>query len=193
MAVLGTILTASSFIGDTVLFRTSNIRAYVSGAVSIVAPCVISEKSDDNYVITEHPTEMGVLISDHMYALPKTVDITIAYSISGGYNALKAAGALIGASSSPLSLEQYYANFLQLQSDRIPFEITTGKRRYRDMLIENISNTTDTNTENMLMINMRAKQILIVNTKTTPDKAYQKDSANTAAPDSRGTLQLKAL
>ena len=193
LALLGTAVTAASFLGDNILFKTSNERSFKNSTTSIIAPCTISERHEDQYVITEHPTEMGVLITDHMYALPKTVDIQLAYSLSHGINALKAVGALISASKSPVSLEDYYKQFLKLQSDREPFSIVTGKRKYTNMLIENISNVTDGTSENMLMLSIRAKQILIVNTSYTTNSKYQKDAANTASPNNNGNQTLKAL
>jgi len=189
LSVVG--VAASSFVGTNTLFKSTNTRSFKSSTVKIVAPCNITEKHSDHYVITEHPTEMGVLISDHMYALPKRVEIQVAYSLAGGVNALKSVGALLGVSKSPKSLQDYYNLFLKLQSDRNPFSITTGKRQYQNMVIESIEETTESKTENLLMINLRCREVIITNTSSYTDTSLQADAPNTASPVNNGTQQTQ--
>lgn len=169
------------------MFKTSNTRSFKSKNISIIAPCNIQEKHSDRFQVTEHPTEMGVLISDHMYALPQRVEIQVGYSLSSGINALKQLGSFLGVSSSPKSLKDYYNAFLKLQSDRIPFDITTGKRQYKNMVIEDIEETTDKMSENSLFLTLRCREVIIVNTETYTSNDLQADAPNTAPPTNTGT------
>jgi hypothetical protein len=180
----------SSFVGSNTLFKSTNDRLFKSKNIAFKAPCNISERHSDDYVVTEHPTEFGVLISDHMYALPQRVDIEVAYSVSGNNYALKKIGAAIGFNDAPMTLHEYYDKFLMLQASRSPFNITTGKRQYTNMVITNITETTDSNTENLLRLNIQCKQIIIVKSYVTADA--QKDAPSTATPVNKGTTSLKA-
>lgn len=140
----------------------------------VVAPCTLSERHYDTLTITDHPVEIGAQITDHSFLNPVTVDIVIAW------------GAGL---REPLRL--IYEKLLKLQSSRQPFDINTGKRKYKSMLIESIEETTDHNTENMLRISLHCRQIIIVSTSVTPlpNAADQANPDSTASTQNRGTVQ----
>lgn len=172
------------------LFKT-NSRAIQD----IIAPTVISERHNDTIVITDHPTEKGSVISDHAYALPKRVDIEVVYSLSGGVTALQEIGALIGTNQSPKSLKEYYKQFLDLQTGLMngtvsPFKIETGKRSYNNMVIESIEVETDKDTENLLRLFLRCREVIIVSTTVTNNNDVQKNPATTGTPIQRGPQMI---
>ena len=190
MAIASTALgvaqtTLQSFIGSNTLFQSSNKRKFAS----IKAPCTISEQHVDQYVVTNQPTEAGVQISDHMYAVPQRVDIEIAYSQSSQFYMLQSLGALAGIGTKPDSLIDYYHRFLAIQAFRVPFDITTGKRKYKNMVIESIEETTTERTENLLRIRLRCREVIIVNTTTSTDSSLQTAAPNTSATQQGGTQQ----
>ena len=145
----------------------------VGGAFA--APAVVREHNVDQYQITEHPVINGTNITDHAYALPRRVDIEIIYSVStGSTNGLKAitsaaANALDVVSlpfgltipTSPVSIKDYYEAFRTLQRSLVPFDITTGKLKYTNMLIESIEENTSEKTENLLKLYIRCKEVKI--------------------------------
>ena len=190
--VAGAALTAAVGLNFTdALFSTNNERSWKSKTIKIKAPCHITEEMDDDYTVTDNPTEMGTLISDHMFAQPKRVNIELVYSISGASYALKAVGAALGYGSTPSSVKNYYDQFLSLQASRTPFDITTGKRLFKNMVITSIKNRTDVSSENYLRLSITAREVIIVKTSVKTDPAYQKDAANTADPVNNGNVSLK--
>lgn len=126
---------------------------------TFVADCVVEERHDDSWVITEHPVEQGSVISDHVYKLPATVTLTYLWAMASSLNA----------SQSQDFLRQLYAKLLQIQSS-LPlqtFSVYTGKRVYLNMLLENLLVMTDQKTENVLSIRATCKEVLIANAATT--------------------------
>jgi len=159
---------------------------------SIIAQITIEERHSDELEITEHPVEQGAAIADHAFKRPAEVMIRCAWSNSpsapgslisqavglgaalGGRGVAIAAAALptLNAAQSLLSgndqnqIKNIYQQLLQLQADRVPFDILTGKRAYTSMLMRSLSQDTDANTENVLAIVMVCRQVIIVQTQT---------------------------
>lgn len=170
----------------------------------IVAQVTIQEVHQDTLEITDHPVEMGAVISDHAFKRPAELIITCAWSNSpsgNGSNALLNAGlaagilGLQGANSatvltgavggglggavdqtaagvqalltgnSPDQVKAIYQRLLKLQEDRIPFDVTTGKRAYKNMLVRSLQVTTDQTSENALQVVATLRQVILVSTK----------------------------
>lgn len=140
----------------------------------IVAPCTLVEHHSDTLTITDHPVEIGAQITDHSFLNPVAVDIVIAWG-----------------SGLHVPLRQIYQQLLTLQSSRQPFDIITGKRKYTSMLMESIEETTDQDTENILRVTLRCRQVILVSTSATPlpNAANQSNPASTAPTQNRGTVQ----
>lgn len=133
----------------------------------IVATITIEEDHRDTLVITEHPVEQGATITDHAYKQPSEVRLRVGWSsalINAGFGAFD-----------PNYLQTIYNQLLQLQSDRIPFKIVTGKRSYSNMLIRSIGVTTDNITENVLFVTLDCKEVILVNTQVTSAPASTSD------------------
>jgi hypothetical protein len=170
----------------------------------LVAQVTISEVHQDTLEITDHPVEMGAVISDHAFKRPAELIITCSWSNSpsgNGSNALLSAGlgatvlGLQGANSAtvltgavggglggaidqtaagvqalltgnmPGQVKAVYQKLLQLQEQRIPFDVLTGKRSYTNMLIRSLQVTTDKTTENSLAVVAQLRQVIMVSTK----------------------------
>ena len=137
--------------------------------------CTISEHHVDTQVITEHPVEVGAPISDHKYLNPTRVEITVA--------------APDQADGAP-SMQQFYAQFLQLMASNDLFNITTGKRQYVNQQIEAIEESTDVNSENICKLIIRCREVILVYTdiySATP--AAQSNAPATASPSNQGQKQ----
>ena len=137
----------------------------------------ISESNTDELEITQHPVHDGADITDHAYKQPSTVSIQIVFDATTG------------------PLTEIYSNLLALQSSRVPFDMVTGKRSYKSMLLKSLSCSTDQQTENILAINASMQEIILVSvetaTRTTNQKnvpvAKQADPGKTAASTDAGT------
>lgn len=155
-----------------------------------------SETAKDDLVITRHPVEQGASISDHAYKEPSTVILELGWSNSGVQSLVNditaLATLLTGEGTGGFNYsDQIYNKLLQLQLSRVPFDLTTGKRQYTNMLILSMSQPTTNETENALFITLICQQILIVQTQdvTFPDSSVQADPASTAATAQVGSIQ----
>jgi hypothetical protein len=169
------------------------VSAFFSPKRSINSPLgnfhlyvTIEEQHHDEMVITDHPVEQGAAITDHAYKKPAELTLTIGWTNSslaaltslqlGGYAAFA------------------YKTLLQLQAIRTPFSISTGKRRYSNMLIQSLSTTTDAKTEESLIVTMHCREVIIVQTTTTAlqPAENQANPAKTAATANAGTKTPQA-
>lgn len=140
---------------------------------------VIREVGRDELVITSHPVERGAAISDHAFVQPVEIEMVCGWSDStAGY---------VGAS------RQVYEDLIALQKEREPFEVTTGKRIYENMLLASVMQQTDEKSENVLLVTARFREVIIVSTETTSAPNSAQESPNkTGSTAKGGTKQLKS-
>lgn len=153
----------------------------------IVPSIVVSEKHSDRLEITEHPVEVGAEISDHAYKRPSEVVMQVGFA-SGG-SLLDFASNLTATNMLGMSPRETYDKLLRLQSDRIPFDVVTGKRLYKNMLLQNLEVTTDLFSENVLNATLTLREVIITSTKAiqVADKADMKMGVETSAMVNTGT------
>jgi Dit-like phage tail protein len=160
----------------------------------LVAQVTLEERHFDEMMITDHPVEMGAVISDHAYQLPSTVVIKCAWSNSpsqpGGLlsqavglagaalpgvtgtvaRVIGAAGPTLAAAQSLLNgneqsqVREIYKQLLDLYARRELFDIYTGKRIYHNMLFRSIAVDTDERSENILAVTATCREVLISTT-----------------------------
>ncbi|PQQ35052.1 hypothetical protein C6H69_02235 [Photorhabdus luminescens] len=138
----------------------------------IVPSVVISETHTDVSNITDHPVQQGVTFSDHAYDSPSEVRMDLGFA--GGCSLLDIIDTTkVFDISTGLSLgtspRDIYQQLLDLRASHKPFDVVTGKRLYKNMLIKDISVTTDKTSENVLSVVLNLREIVIV--ETSPNKA----------------------
>ncbi|MER3011864.1 phage baseplate protein [Serratia nematodiphila] len=193
----------------SIVFRQQNRRI-----ATIVPSVVISEKHNDTLEITEHPVERPTTsggkgnagasaagagyVADHAYRRP--AEVTMELGFSGGGSLLDGVDTTqMFDLSSGLSLgtspRDIYQQLLDLQRERVPFDVTTGKRQYQNMLIKSLDITTDKTSENVLMCSLTLREVIITQTqnKSVADKANMKDGVSTSAIQDTGTKSLKPV
>ncbi|MFP0547877.1 phage baseplate protein [Acinetobacter baumannii] len=159
--------------------------------MGLFADVTIEEKHKDEVQITEHPTEVGAAITDHAFKETPEVSMKVGWSESAG----KLNG-FVGDSilSGTVSLIAVYEALQQLQNNAILLIVSTGKRLYTNMLIKSLSCTTDMTTENVLMIDITFKNVILVKTsETTVLIENQADPSKTASVQNGGTVQAKEV
>ncbi len=147
---------------------------------TLTLQCVVEENHTDDLEITEHPVEQGASINDHAYKKPAEL------TLRGGWsNSSKAA------EGNEEYVREMYKKLLTLQESREPFDVVTGKRAYKNMLIQSLATATDQATENVLMINATLKQVIIVQTQATtmPPRSAQRNPGATGGTTDKGTKQ----
>jgi hypothetical protein len=143
---------------------------------SIIADAVPEERSDDETVITENPVENGSVTNDHAFDLPQQLEITYAW----------AAGSPQGNGQASF-LNAMYQQFLTLKQAKVILSVETGRRAYQNMLIKGLSVTTDEHTENVLLIRITLKQLLLTITQTvTVSSAAQQSLPQKTMPTING-------
>jgi hypothetical protein len=178
---------AAAIGGEVVSAYFSPKRSITSSMGSFQSYITLEERHHDEVVITDHPVEQGASISDHAYKKPAEVTLTLAWTNSS-----------LGSITS-LQFGNYsdfaYKQLLALQASRTPFALSTGKRRYTNMLIQSISVTTDAKTENSLIATIHCREVIIVQTTTTQlqPAANMASPQKTAAITNAGTKQPQAV
>ena len=148
----------------------------------LVMHCVMEEGHTDDLEITEHPVEMGASINDHAFKRPATL------TLRGGWsNSSQLAG------GNENYVREMYAALLELQEAREPFDVVTGKRAYKNMLLQSVSMTTDETTEHALVVSCELKQVNIVETMETgiPPRANHRNPGATGGTGERGGKQAE--
>jgi hypothetical protein len=158
---------------NPVLFRQRNIGGFI-------ADVTVEEIHNDVLEITRRPVEIGAAITDHSYMLPASVVIKAGWSNSSPQ-----------ALGNPDYVNETYAALLALQATREPFDIVTGKRAYQSMLMGRINARTDERSENVLMLEVDCREVILVSTQTvsvpTKDQASPESTGGTT---SRGTITI---
>jgi hypothetical protein len=149
---------------------------------TIIADAVIEERSDDESVITENPVEVGSVSNDHAYDLPQELELTYAW-----------AGGSSQAQGQASFLNTTYSKLLTLKQAKVLLSVVTGKRQYQNMLIKGLSQTTDKDTENILLIriNLRQLNLTVTQTVTIPSAGQQSMPQKTAPTINSGTVSLQ--
>jgi len=144
-------------------------------AIGMIIPeVVIEEIHHDQTRITDHPVETGAAISDHAFNMPPEVEMRCGFSNSTA-----------GAEG---YVQSVYQEFLALKATRQPFDVSTGKRQYQNMLISSLVVTTDETSEFALNIVVGLRYIIITNTTQTAGAAQsaQASPQQTAAAVNTG-------
>lgn len=164
---------------------------------AFTATVTIEEDASDDLTISQHPVERGAKITDHAIKEPAQVTISAGWSNATLSGLASAAGQLLsGGGAGGLFGSDYvrevYEKLLKLQADREPFEVVTGKRKYRNMLMRSLRQTTDRTTENVLIVTATFQEILVAETATAalPPAADQAEPQKTAPPQATGAKQL---
>ncbi|HAT1514542.1 TPA: hypothetical protein I8W54_002901 [Morganella morganii] len=168
----------------------------------IVPSVVISEKHTDSSEITEHPVQVpgsgGFTVSDHTFDRPSEVTMEIGFAGGGslidGFDTTSmfdiSTGLKLG--SSP---REIYQQLLDLKATRKPFDVITGKRDYKNMLIRAIEVTTDNTSENVLMVVLTLRQVIITETKSRQVAPLENQTLPeaTGGTEERGTVTPKPV
>lgn len=147
---------------------------------SIEVNVILNESTNDTLTITKQPVQQGASVTDHAFKEPTAFSMTIHQKDNS----------LIGGLASTFSgggLAKIYQDFLDLQSSRVPFDVVTPKRIYRNMLMATLGVTTDKATENILAINVSLQEVIIVSVSTTTvPRAKQKNPGATGKTENAG-------
>jgi len=164
---------------------------------------VVREDGTDEFEITQHPVQEGAKVSDHAYRKPAILTMDIV-DLAGKFprassllQSVKNIFSMVPGAIPPEipTLQRKYELLLMLQNLRAPLKVVTGKRIYKNMLIQSLSVSTDKNTEHCLAIKIKLQEVIIVVVAATtlPARAVQKHAAKTGQTTNTGTKQAEAV
>lgn len=147
---------------------------------TIVPNVVVEEQHRDELLITEHPIEQGAAISDHAYKRPAEVTMRCGWSNSSPYS-----------DGTEDYIKDVYQLLLKLQASAVPFNLVTGKRVYRDMLVSSLNVQNDAAAEYALLVVATLRQIIRVQTQsvTLAPQPAQKNPDQSSPTIDNGTKQ----
>jgi hypothetical protein len=148
-------------------------------AIGLLVPNVVVEENHrDELSVTEHPIERGAAISDHFYKRPAEVTMRAAWSNSSPFG-----------DGTENYAQFMYDQLLRLQVSGEPFNLVTGKRLYRNMMMIQLQAQTDARFEYALMATAIFREVLIVDTQATtlPPQENQALPEKTAPVIDNGT------
>jgi len=119
---------------------------------TITFDAVVEERHEDQWEMTEHPVEVGSTITDHIYKLPSSIDITAFTSMGSQQNTTQDSS----------FLKTLYNSLLALGGALLP--VQTGKRIYKNMAIRSLRVDTDKRTENVLSVSVSMQEIIFATT-----------------------------
>lgn len=122
---------------------------------TIVPQVVIEEQAIDDLFITSHPVERGANITDHAVKQPVQLLMRCGWSYSGTLTNITSSGLAPGP-------REAYQALLDLQDSRQPFDVVTPKRTYKNMLIKRLTQTTATDSENALLVEVEMQEVILV-------------------------------
>jgi len=157
------------------------------GNPNFTGQVTFEESHHDEMEIVDHPIEQGAPITDHTFKRPAELTIRVGWSESplpNTPNGLTSTG-----------LQQIYQQLLAGQANRILYSVLTGKRLYTSMLIKSLAVQTDAKSENVLLVTIGLRQLILVSTQTvsvsaTPEAQAAPQVTNPAA--NLGTVYLQS-
>lgn len=186
----GALTGAAVGIGSQVVGQLTNALFMSGRSIGGIIPDVtIEENHLDTLTITDHPVEKGAPISDHSFRNPPEITMRVAWSNSRSIANSIVTGSILKGTID--NVAELYRQLLDLQKSQEPFDLVTGKRTYKNMLIKSLAATTDKDSENALVATVILRQVNLVQIKTAalaPADAHASPQ-DTAAPSDLGTKQ----
>lgn len=135
---------------STVITSVASLLLSPPRAIGLIIPDVVIEESHaDDLIVTEHPVEAGAPISDHAFRRPAELKIRAGWSNAEGFSIDEG------------RVSDIYAQLIELQRSRVPFGVTTGKRRYENMMLVSLQTSTDSRSEYSLFVTAILREVII--------------------------------
>jgi hypothetical protein len=153
----------------------------------LVPMVVIREAHTDRVQLSEHPLEKGANIADHAIKLPVQLQLEYRWSSTPQGAGLTLTGGLL-----QYSIQQVYEKLREYQDNFVLLDVTTGKRKYSNMILLALEVMTDRLTENELAVSATLQEVLLVSAVTTnlSTDGAAKVPAVTSPVQDRGFCQL---
>lgn len=146
------------------LLQSISIIRHVGG---ITFDATFEERHEAILNITDNPVETGVVVSDHAFMSPLKVVITAGVSDTP----LSAGGILNNIlsifNSQPSRSRQAFEVLQLLQRTAEPFNVQTGLKLYKNMLVTGLRTSQDKDSSGVLYFEAELREVIIVSTEVT--------------------------
>lgn len=190
----------ASFSDIASLLFDSNRKITGSSGVTVIPDLAIRERHSDRLGITAHPIQTGAAITDHAFVMQPEFTLEFGWSnssVSGiiqDFTGTSLTDVLTGDLGEGY-IKQVYAKIIALQRSRQLCTVVTGKRQYKNVLIESVETYTDVETAYSMIVAMNCKVLQLVSVATTSTASISQDSqanpASTSPEQGNGTKQLQ--
>lgn len=190
----------ASFSDIASLLFDSNRKITGSSGVTVIPDLAIRERHSDRLGITAHPIQTGAAITDHAFVMQPEFTLEFGWSnssVSGiiqDFTGTSLTDVLTGDLGEGY-IKQVYAKIIALQRSRQLCTVVTGKRHYKNVLIESVDTYTDVETAYSMIVAMNCKALQLVSVATTSTASISQDSqanpASTSPEQGNGTKQLQ--
>ena len=182
------------------LLFDSNRKITGSSGITVIPDLAIRERHSDRLGITAHPIQTGAAITDHAFVMQPEFTLEFGWSNSSVSGIIQdfTGTSLTDVMTGELGegyVKQVYAQIITLQHSRQLCTVVTGKRQYKNVLIESVETYTDADTAYSMIITMNCKALQLVSVATTStvgiSQSTQANPASTSPELSNGTKQLQ--
>ena len=182
------------------LLFDSNRKITGSSGITVIPDLAIRERHRDSLGITAHPIQTGAAITDHAFVMQPEFTLEFGWSNSSVSGIIQdfTGTSLTDVMTGDLGegyIKQVYAQIIALQHSRQLCTVVTGKRQYKNVLIESVETYTDADTAYSMIITMNCKALQLVHVATTStvgvSQSTQANPASTSPEQSNGTKQLQ--
>lgn len=135
--------------------------AIIRSMDGLVFDAVFEETHESELEVTDNPVETGVVVSDHAFMKP--LKLTISAGVTD--TPLSVATGDPFASDAGRS-KKAYDLLLRLQRAAEPFDVQTGLKLYKNMVVTGLRTAQDKDTANVLVFQADLREVLIVTTQT---------------------------
>ncbi|MCX2563318.1 phage baseplate protein [Acetobacter thailandicus] len=181
------------------LLFDSNRKITGQDGTTVIPDLAIRERHIDRLGITSMPVQTGAAITDHAFYMQPE------FTLEFGWSNATLAATLSNFSGTTLSGlvsgdfgEQYirtvYAKILKLQKSRQLCTVVTGKRTYKNVLIESVETNSSSETAYSMFAVMNCRSLNLAHSAVTQSgitAINQKIPASTSPEASNGTKQLQ--
>ncbi len=190
----------ASFSDIASLLFDSNRKITGSSGVTVIPDLAIRERHSDRLGITAHPIQTGAAITDHAFVMQPEFTLEFGWSNSSiagiiqDFTGTSFTDVLTGDLGEGY-VKQVYAKIVALQQSRQLCTVVTGKRQYKNVLIESVDTYTDVGTAYSMIVSMNCKALQLVSVATTSttsvSQSTQANPASTSPEQGNGTKQLQ--
>lgn len=157
----------------------------------IIPDVVISEEHEDEVVVTRHPVDTGANVSDHAYRQPAVINCQFGWTDSSRLlNSVLDFSIFKGLTTT----KDVYEALLELLNQRVPFELSTGKRVYPKVILTKLKTTSTADSESALIVDATFEEIITATaTEVTLAEINQKNPQKTASVNQGGNRHLLSV